>query len=552
VGGFLGSIEGFSSSLFSSHVHSTDGARGALEIGQEGCLDSCARSRQRWLSSSCECDYDQTRQKGLITIKIDLKLAGRNDEYQSIHLNILPQTIVACSIIPSSFNNMLPHELMTKLRGVSKAKSATTLTLQLENSSVVLVPPGLTESISPANPSDGDFYAISQISRAKNIRLHYSRQGISTSDQLRLQKFASALTKDALSPPHINYRHFNGGTGAQERRYTIFDQPFLLPTYEEVILPGAILGERSQREDVASDPTLHPPYSLPPPCSPTEVCSSFEVDMPTGAEDPDGASSHPVIKTPSKVRQPAQDVLSAGSDMCDTRTISTVCSPAMSTKSQHSHERSPPNIVPTVFRRVRSEPDSIPEPPPYQKKRPRLDSPLEDMPTVREVIQDVVDKEKQSILIEHQEMCDEAEIRVAEAIDDGRMAIIEKTDECCNEIDDHGQKIQEACEEACEMLQVDVACLEEASAVLKKTCARLSKASDSVVLTSGRLDCQLSHPSTLAARIITDDFEHLATSDKVTMLTKVADTGFANVFLAVNHELRKELVAAWTNRRVEN
>jgi hypothetical protein len=35
----------------------------------------------------------------------------------------------------------------------------------------------------------------------------------------------------------------------------------------------------------------------------------------------------------------------------------------------------------------------------------------------------------------------------------------------------------------------------------------------------------------LAARSITDDFEHLATSDKVTMLTKVADTGSANVFL---------------------
>jgi len=174
------------------------------------------------------------------------------------------------------------------------------------------------------------------------------------------------------------------------------------------------------------------------------------------------------------------------------------------------------------------------------------------MPTVREIIQDVVDKEKQSILTEHQEICEEAELRVAEAIDDGRMAIIEKTDECCEEIDDHGQKIREACEEACEMLQVDVACLEEASTVLKKTWASLLKASDSVVLTSGRLDCRRSHPSTLAARIITDDFEHLATSDKVTMLTRVADTGFANVFLAVNHELRKELVTAWTDRRMEN
>merc|ERR1712093_593473 len=103
------------------------------DLGNVGCL------------AHVNVIHDQTRQKGLITIKIDLKLAGRNDEYQSIHLNILPQTIVACSIIPSSFNNMLPHELMTKLRGVNKAKSATTLTLQLENSSVVLVPPGLTE-----------------------------------------------------------------------------------------------------------------------------------------------------------------------------------------------------------------------------------------------------------------------------------------------------------------------------------------------------------------------------------------------------------------------
>jgi hypothetical protein len=557
VGGFLDLIEGSSSFFFpfvffrlSMTTPMAQEAPWRLErravlihapdLGNVGCL------------AHVNIFHDHTQREGLITIKVDLKLTGFNDEYQSIHLHIRPHTVIACSVIPSSFNNMLPHELMIKLRGVNKAKSATTFTLQLENSGVVLVPPGLTKSISPVHPSDRDFHAISQISRAKNIRLHYARQDISTSDRLRLQKFASALTKDALSPPRIDFRHFNGGMGAQERHYTIFDQPFLLATYEEVILPSAIVEGRSQCEDVASDLILHPPCSLPPPCSPTEVCSSFEVDMPAGADNPDGASTHLVVKTPSKVRESTQDVLSVESDMCDTRTPSTVCSPALSAKSQHSQEMSPSCIVPTVFRRGRSEPDPITEPPPYQKKRPRLVSPLENMPTVRETIQDVVDKEKQSILTEHQEMCDEAEIRVAEAIDDGRMAIIEKTDECCNEIEDHGQKIQEACEESCEMLQVDVACLEEASTVLKKTWARLLKACDSVAPTSGRLDCRASHPSTLAARIITDDFEHLATSDKVTMLTRVADTGFANVFLAVNHELRKELVAAWTNRRMEN
>jgi hypothetical protein len=490
--------------------------------------------------------YDQMKQEGYITIKINLKLAGFNDEYQAIHLNIFPGAINACSVTLYSYKNMLPNELLTKLKGVKEASAVTTLSLQLREPSIVLVPSGLPESISPVDPSDGDFYAISRISRAKSIRLHYSKQDFPSNDQLRLQKFASALTKNALSPPRVNYSHFNGGTGAQERDWTVFDQPSPLPTYNQVVLPAAMLGKRSRCEDAAPDLISHPSCSQPPPPgSPTEVCSSFGVDMLTGAVDPDGASSPPVIRTPFKVRPLTQDVLPVERDLYDTQSTSTACSPAMSAESRHIQEMSPSNIVPTVFHKGRFEPDSIAEPPRYKKKRPRLVSPPEDMPTVREIIQDVVDKEKQSILTEHQEMCDEAEIRVAEAIDDGRTAIIEKTDECCDEIDDHGQKIREACEESCEMLQVDVACLEEASTVLEKTWARFLSAFDSVVLTSGRLDCRLSHPSTLAARIITEDFEHLATSDKVTMLTRVADTGFANVFLAVNHELRKELVTAW-------
>jgi hypothetical protein len=55
----------------------------APDLGNVGCL------------AHVNVIHDQTRQKGLITIGTDLKLAGRNDEYQSIHLNILPQTIVA-------------------------------------------------------------------------------------------------------------------------------------------------------------------------------------------------------------------------------------------------------------------------------------------------------------------------------------------------------------------------------------------------------------------------------------------------------------------------
>ncbi|KAG9556709.1 hypothetical protein KCU77_g5461, partial [Aureobasidium melanogenum] len=428
--------------------------------------------------------FDQTRKEGLITIKTKLKLAGLNDEYHTIHLNIVPGAIDTFSVTKSSFDNMLPKELATKLRGVNKASAATTLSLGLKTPSCVLVPLGLTESIRPADPSDGIFYAISQISQATRIRLHYCKQDISDNDHLRLRTFASALTNNALSSPRINYTHFNGGSGAQEREWTVFDQLFPLPTYNQVVLPEAALGKRSRGEGATPKLESHSPRSPQPSWSPTEVCSSFEVDMPTEVDGPDGASSHPVIKTPLKVRRSTQDVAYFRSDVDDTQLTSTTCSPAMSAKSRHSREMSPSNIVPTVFRRGRSEPEPIAEPPQYQKKRPKLDLFLKDMPSsdgnalvdeniVREIIQDVVDKEKQAILEEHQEMCDEAEIRVAEVVDDGRLEIIGKTDECCDEIDEYGQKVQEA------------------------------------------------YP------------------------------GFANVFIAVNHELRKELVAAWTKRRTE-
>ncbi|TIA29095.1 hypothetical protein D6C78_10408 [Aureobasidium pullulans] len=458
-----------------------------------------------------------------------------------VHVNLsYDQTLQ--EVIPSSYKNMLPDELLTKLHGVKKVSAVTTLSLQLNEPSTVLVPPGLTKSVSPADPSDGRIFLEATSFVSKRLPL---------------------LTRGALRPPRMNYNHLNGGMGAQERDWTMFDQPPPLPTYNQVILTSAVLGKRSRNEYAAPDLNLHPPCYLPPPWSPTEVCSSFEVDISTEAGVPDDASTHPAIKTPIKVRQSTQDGFPIGSDIYDTQSTSTIWSPAMSVESRHTQGVSPSNIVPTVFHRGRSEPEIIAETPRYQKKRPNQVLCLEEMPsvddnalidqaTVREIIQDVVYKEKQSILAEHQEMCDEAEIQVAEAIDDGRLTIIEKTDECCDEINDNCQKIQEACEESCEMLQADVACLEEASTILKKTLAKLSSASDTVASTSEWLECRLTHPSALAAQIITNDFEHLATPDKVTMLTRVADTGYANVFLAANHELRKELVFAWTKRRKEN
>jgi hypothetical protein len=79
-------------------------------------------------------------------------------------------------------------------------------------------------------------------------------------------------------------------------------------------------------------------------------------------------------------------------------------------------------------------------------------------------------------------ICSSIDIWVAEAIDEGRMTIVERTEECCIRIDNHGQKIQEAPEASCRMLQVDGACLDKASTIKKMTLVKLSSAFDPVVL----------------------------------------------------------------------
>jgi len=135
--------------------------------------------------------YNKMQQEGYIAIKVNLRLAGSNNEHQTIHLNILPGTINACSVTPPSFKNLLPNNLLTKLHGAKEASDVTTLSLNLKEPGIVLVPPGLTEFISPADPSDDGFYAMSQISRATSIRLHYIRQDLPKDSKLCLQTFAS-------------------------------------------------------------------------------------------------------------------------------------------------------------------------------------------------------------------------------------------------------------------------------------------------------------------------------------------------------------------------
>ncbi|KAI5262130.1 hypothetical protein E4T47_09348 [Aureobasidium subglaciale] len=511
-----------------------------------------------------------TLREGFITIKMNLKLAGFNDEYRTFHLNILPGAINECSVICPSYNNLLPTELSRKLRGVNKASAAVTIILQLNKPSVVLAPLDVTmDSIAPTDPTDGDFHAISQISRATSIRLHYSKQDFPISDQLQFRAFGSALAQHALGAPGLNYNHFNGGTGAQERDWTIFDRKPRLPTYEQAVAPDTVLGKRSRAEDLTPDPTLHAPCS-PSPGSPTEVGTSFEADSPIKDKELYETNTHSAHtrKTARPLRQTNNPTKSSA---CRASTTSISLSPVVSISSQDSWEVPLPTIIPTVFySKLARDVESFPR----QKGRkevktqivveeprgPADNAIMDNAATqtyIREIVckiaRDVVDEEKQTILDEHQEICDEAELRIAEAIEDARLTIIEKTDESCEVINEHSAKLEEAYVDSYEIMQTEVACLQDASTGMEKALGRLlgaldagtSSASSAKMSSAARFQ-PAAHPSARAAQIIQNDYKSLDMSTKVSLLTTIADEGYANVFVTVNSELRKELITAWT------
>jgi len=128
---------------------------------------------------------------------------------------------------------------------------------------------------------------------------------------------------------------------------------------------------------------------------------------------------------------------------------------------------------------------------------------LVDEASASEIAKVAVDKEKQSILAKHQEMCGEAEIRVANTVDDGRLAIIGKTDECCDGIDEHGQTVHTTCADSCETLQTDVACLGQALTLMEKAAARISSVSKLLALGCERLTIPRNASTVLGCSIST-------------------------------------------------
>jgi hypothetical protein len=142
--------------------------------------------------------------------------------------------------------------------------------------------------VSPAQQSDvAAFHAFAVICRSKAIYLHFSRTQLLNDDLPRLRAFASALRTHSINVAPFDYASLNAGRGAQEKSWTLFEQPIEPPPYRQNVSTNQVLGKRCRDSSLpcgSSVDKLVAPSSPPPPWSPTEVGTPSQSNASTVAD----------------------------------------------------------------------------------------------------------------------------------------------------------------------------------------------------------------------------------------------------------------------------
>lgn len=149
--------------------------------------------------------YNQSNNQGSLSIKIALKLAGFHSGSQVLTLSISPGKIDRLTVKSTSDDSLIPARMFDKLRGVTDASTVSTCILRLNATGIVLVPAGVTTLLTPADPSDEDFFAFSRICRTETIHLHFFKKQFVNDDLLRLRSFAISLLSRSLSETPLNH-----------------------------------------------------------------------------------------------------------------------------------------------------------------------------------------------------------------------------------------------------------------------------------------------------------------------------------------------------------
>jgi hypothetical protein len=176
-------------------------------------------------------DHHQMDCQGLLSISVKLALSGFGDPV--LRLNVAPKMVERCSVISRSNADLIPSRILSMLRGMTDASAVVTMTLDLNTTGLVFVPPQVTTTtVSPAQQSDvAACHAFATICRSKTIYLRFSRSQLLNDDLPRLRAFASALRTRSINVALFDYAGLNAGRGVQEKDWTLFEQRLEPPLF---------------------------------------------------------------------------------------------------------------------------------------------------------------------------------------------------------------------------------------------------------------------------------------------------------------------------------
>ncbi|THZ87214.1 hypothetical protein D6C84_01946 [Aureobasidium pullulans] len=214
--------------------------------------------------------HDHNTDQGSVSIRIQLELA--NFGKQLLMLNIRPELVDTCTVVPKSNDNLIPSRLFPLVPvSVTNSAAVSTLILCLNSTGVVLVPRSTNDTtLSAAKPTDAAFHAFQRICRSNIIHLHFSKQQLKNDDIRQLRTFSGALRAGLLSAQPFDYKRLDAGRGAIEKDWRVFEASEDPPAYAASV--KSVLGKRTRDGSPPEEPSLPAPCSpAPPPWSPTEV-----------------------------------------------------------------------------------------------------------------------------------------------------------------------------------------------------------------------------------------------------------------------------------------
>ncbi|KAI4761383.1 hypothetical protein E4T52_06502 [Aureobasidium sp. EXF-3400] len=213
--------------------------------------------------------HDEAKAEGSIVIQHAVHVEGFPSE-QTLDLVLRPESIIACELFLDNQNQRLPPEVLNLIP--TNRNDIWSLSLTLHTPGTVICPTAPLPLSFTSTSFGQQFAAFSHLCQTTYLQIYLGKDQLQPEHRMRLERFASAVALRTLRANAIDLRSLGGGGGKQE---TIWS--YIHPPKEQQADSGASrkrcrVGSNSQQHSGEPSTKIQKfSWDMVPPGSPTEV-----------------------------------------------------------------------------------------------------------------------------------------------------------------------------------------------------------------------------------------------------------------------------------------